>query len=132
MNDKILRYGSATAAMLFAGIGFAFKFLLDAKDYPQLSLVLLAVVAVAIGSLALLSACGMSVILGAEFQKAWADHRNNTQPSKARYVTLLISGAFLLPLIVVLLLIGFFSFHYSMENLADALARLRDHLLAQI
>lgn len=132
MDDKILRYGAATAATLFAGIGFAFKFLLDAKDYPQLSLVLLAIVAVAIGSLALLAACGMSVILVTEFRKAWAEHRSNTPRSKARYVILLVLGAFLLPLIAMFLLIGCFSFHYPIENLADALARLRDHLRAQI
>lgn len=131
MDDKILRYGAATAATLFTGIGFAFKFLLDAKDYPQLSLVLLAVVAVAIGSLSLLAACGISATLGAEFQKAWAEHRSNARRSKTRCVMLLVSGALLLLLIMVFLLIGCFSFYYSIENLADALARLRDHLLAQ-
>ncbi|MCE8418863.1 hypothetical protein [Rhodovulum sulfidophilum] len=132
MDDKILRYGAATAATLFTGIGFAFKFLLDAKDYPQLSLVLLAVVAMAIGSLALLAACGVSALLVTEFQKAWTDYRSNAQRSKAKYVILLVAGAFLLPLIVMFLLIGFFSFHYSIENVADALARLRDQLLAQV
>lgn len=88
MDDKILRYGAATAATLFTGIGFAFKFLLDAKDYPQLSLVLLAVVAMAIGSLALLAACGVSALLVTEFQKAWTDYRSNAQRSKAKYVIL--------------------------------------------
>lgn len=71
MKDQYVKHLAGAAATLFVGVGFAFKFLLDAKEHPELSLVLLATVALVVGTLSLSTAFGQSAFIGQAFQDAY-------------------------------------------------------------
>lgn len=130
MNEQHLKYFAVAAATLFAGVGFAFKFLLDAKDYPELSLVMLATVAFAIGALALVGLCGFAAALAPEFEKSEEDEKPTRWSRKWFGRVALLFFATLS--MAVLGAVVWVTFSFAAENLGNSMGILNDHLLQQI
>ncbi|WP_187429157.1 hypothetical protein ROLI_005690 [Roseobacter fucihabitans] len=152
--DPIVKYLLACVAALSAGVAFAFKFLLEARDYPELSLVMLAVVAFVIGTICLFAALAVCGVLGSAFAEALKTKQNGTGdavedeintateietetftkkvPSLPTKIILIITGFFGLCAAFVLLLIGFAAFHFATDHLGSSLGIFRDHLESQI
>lgn len=130
MKEPYLKYLLALAVTLIAGVGFAFDFLLRAKDYPELSMVMLAVIALVIAGLTVLYALIMSSMLGKNYNKSKAETPGD-RFSKAWLMNVaraMAAGA----VIIVFLGFSWILFSFSIENLGGSLRLLRDHLMSQM
>ncbi|MEJ6404692.1 hypothetical protein [Yoonia sp. 2307UL14-13] len=149
-----MKYLLACVAALSAGVAFAFKFFLEARDYPELSLVMLAVIAFVIGTICLLAALAVCGVLSSAFadafrtkQKDTGDIANETVDNTAELETvsftekrtslpvkvfLIITGFFGIVAAFVLLLIGFSAFHFAAGHPGETLGAFRVHLESQI
>jgi hypothetical protein len=127
---------------------------LEARDYPELSLVMLAVIAFVIGTICLLAALAVCGVLSSAFADAFqikrkdtGDNANETVDTAAELETvrpaekqtslpakafLIITGFFGIGAAFVLLFIGFSAFHFAAGHLGETLGAFRAHLESQI
>lgn len=132
MKEPHFKYLFAGATTLFAGVGFAFKFLLDAKDYPELSMVLLATVMLVIGALSLLAALGLSAFVGKTYQDARKQRDDDSLGWFGKWLVWPVVATISAIFVIFFLLTGWVSFSFSIEHLSDSLGILKRHLEAQI
>ena len=116
--------------LLGAAIAFTLKFLLDARDYPQLSILMLGVVAIFIGTMAFAGALVIWGVLFADFATSirpiWQEA---SRKGKAGLVAIALPAV---AAILVLVFIGWVTFHFSVQNLSASLGSFREHLQSQI
>ena len=142
----MFKYILASIAVLSAGVDFAFKFLLEARDYPELSLVMLAVVVFVIGTICLFAALAVCGALISASTDAFQAKRSDTDStaemdidttetevtSLTAKVLFIITVIFGLGAAFVLLPIGFAAFHYTAGDLGESLGVLQSYLGAKI
>lgn len=152
--DPIVKYLLACVAALSAGVAFAFKFFLEARDYPELSLVMHTVIAFVIGTICLFAALAVCGVLSSAFAGAFqtkqkgnndtaeeevdtaaevetitSTRKPTSLPTKVFFI---ITGCVGFGAAFVLLFIGFSAFHFAVGHLAETLGAFRVHLEAQI
>ncbi|MCK0097749.1 hypothetical protein MWU60_19405 [Yoonia sp. F2084L] len=120
----------ASMTLLGAGVAFTLKFLLDAQDYPELSLVMLGIVAFFIGAMAFAAALAIWGFVFADvatsIKTMWSTASLRGQVGLVAIVVSLSAA------MVVLVIIAWATFQFSVQNLSGSLSSFREHLQEQI
>ncbi len=121
--------GTTAFVTMSTGLGFAIRFLYDARDYPELQLLLLSIVALVIGTMTGAGGLGLAGFI----LNAMSDHENKNKPEGWRQHTLFWTLRTLTILLAILLLaISIYAFFTVSELLRDRLAGLTTEIEARI
>ncbi len=119
----------AVVLVLLGSVGFVFDFLLRAKEYPQLALVMLGMIGVMVGVTCLIAAVYMAFLLKVSLDENDVSSDNRGAFAKwvryfFRYVVIVVSFG--------LMAIGYFTWDAAFQNFGGDLKALRIHIEKQI
>ena len=125
-----LKFFLGSMTLMGTGVAFTLKFLLDAKDYPQLSIVMLAIVAFFIGTMAFVGALAIWGFLFADV--ATSSKQTWSKASKSAKAGLIVIAVPAFTAMVGLAIIAWITFYFSVQNLGTSLSGFRKHLERQV
>lgn len=119
----------AIVLVLLGSVGFAFDFLLRAKEYPQLALLMLGMIGLVVGFVCLVAALYMAFIL-----KISLDESNEDAGVNARFAKLKrgIWRSFVIAVGICFLVAGYLTWDVAFQNFGEHLKALRVHIESQI